>query len=120
MQAFGAAVEAGVDVGEAGLDVGEVGFDIGEVGLDVGEAGFEVGEAGFEVGEAGLEVGEVGFDVGECELPGRGAVAPGWVKVMVQLPNPSPSTPRVTVTLAAPGALVGFSGLRDLYAVPEA
>ena len=63
---------------------------------------------------------EVGVDVGEGELSGSGAVAPGWVKVMVQFPNPSPSTPRVTVTLAAPGALVGFRGLRDLYAVPDA
>ena len=47
-------------------------------------------------------------------------MAPGWVKVIVQLPNPSPSTPRVTVTLAAPGALGGSSGFWDRYAVPEA
>jgi hypothetical protein len=63
---------------------------------------------------------EVGVDVGEGELFGGGAVAPGWVKIIVQLLSPSPSTPRVTVTLAAPGALGGFTGLRDLYAVPEA
>jgi hypothetical protein len=101
-------VEVGVEVGDCGAV---------EVGVDVGDWDGRV-EVGVEVGDCGAV--EVGVDVGEGELPCGGAAAPGWVKVIVQLPNPSPSTPRVSLTLAAPGALVGFRGLRDLYAVPEA
>ena len=113
------AVDVGVDVGDWDGQI-EVGVEVGDCGaVDVG---VEVGDWVVAV-DVGVEVGDwvvAAVDVDEGELSAGGAMAPGWVKVIVQLPNPSPLTPRVTVTLASPGALVGFRGSRDLYAVPEA
>ena len=88
---------------------------------DVVDAGREAESgAGGSTVHAALHIGRRGNRQAGARLLGGAAEVPGCLKVSVQLPNPSPSTPSVTVTLAAPGVLGGFSGLRDWYAVPEA